>query len=167
MLGLALAIMLANPAPSEAAEVESCNGGTISLNTKEAEIFRQHNQIRRERNLKPYCVDPNLQKAARAHTNDMLERGYFSHTTRGTGERPGARIERYGYDWRSYGENIAWGSGPLGEPPRIMRAWMNSSGHRANILDGGMTEIGIGAATGTYRGYDDATMYTVDFGRKR
>jgi hypothetical protein len=61
-------------------------------------------------------------------------------------------------------ENIAWGSGSLASPEYIFRSWLESSEHRANILDPEYREIGIGTAMGEYQGYSDSTVYTVDFG---
>jgi uncharacterized protein YkwD len=89
----------------------------------------------------------------------MIERNYFSHDTKGGNEDACERIRRYGYSWRECGENIGYNS----TPERMFDAWMSSSGHRANILNGRFREVGIGAYTGDYGGYQ-TTMYTVDFG---
>ena len=140
--------------------VARCGGGKIFLNAKEKRSFRLHNRIRRERGLRPFCVHPALQRAARAHSKDMIRRDYFAHGN------AGARLKRYGYDWRVYGENIAGGSGSYGAPGVIFRRWMNSRPHRKNILDNRFREIGIGTYTGNYRGYRNYTMYTADFGSR-
>jgi hypothetical protein len=93
----------------------------------------------------------------------MIDRGYFSHTSP-DGEDFPARLRRFGYTANSVGENIGWGSGSLGEPDVRFEAWMNSSTHRPNILNENFRDIGIGTSTGTYEGYNNTTMYTVDFG---
>lgn len=158
------------PPAAEAAgggKVKRCGGGKIFLNATEKATFHQHNKIRKNRNLKPFCVHPRLQRAARAHSKDMVQRNYFSHRTKGKNEDAGARLKRFGYRWRLYGENISGGNGAKGSPKNVMRRWMNSPGHRANILDRRFREIGIGTYTGTYKSYQGWTMYTVDFGTRR
>ncbi len=94
----------------------------------------------------------------------MIRRDYFSHNTKGRNEGACERLRRYGYRWRLCGENIAWGSGSKGSPNSRFQAWMNSPGHRANILKRGFREVGIGAARGTFQRHSNVTMWTVDFG---
>jgi uncharacterized protein YkwD len=154
-------------AQTEGGYVKKCGGGQIFLNAQEKETFALHNQIRRDRGIRTLCVHPILQKAARAHSKDMIERDYFSHTTKGRNETFFERLERYGYRYRKVGENIAWGSGSFGEPRSIMDAWMNSPDHRRNILNNDFRQIGIGTHTGTWKGHSDVTMYTADFGLPR
>lgn len=166
LLGIVALGILAVDAPvAQAATsggyVNKCGGGKILLNASEKRTFALHNEARRDRNLKPLCVHPALQKAARAHSRDMIGRDYFSHITKGRNEDACERILRYGYRWRECGENIGYDSTPDG----MFRAWMGSSGHRSNILAGRFREVGIGTYTGDYRGYQ-TTMYTVDFGAR-
>jgi uncharacterized protein YkwD len=170
----AVGVSAANPERAQAAgggHVKTCDGGEIFLSQKEKKTFVLHNQIRRERGLPAFCVHPKLQKAARAHSEDMIRRDYFSHDTKGRQESACERIRRYGYNWQLCAENIALGSGSSGEPDSIMRGWMRSEGHRRNILNRKLREIGIGTHTGTftYEGtdYKDTTMYTADFGTSR
>ena len=146
--------------------VNRCGGGKISLNADEKETFTLHNRARRNQNLKPLCVNPKLQKAARAHSKDMIQRDYFSHTTKGTTRGACDRVKNSGYRYRYCAENIAGGERAKGDPRNIMRTWMNSSGHRRNILDGRYREVGIGTETGTFNGNRNYTMYTVDFGTR-
>ena len=158
----------AAPAQATGGGVPRCGGGTVLLDAKEKATFSLHNKIRRDRNLGAFCVHPKLQKAARSHSRDMIERDYFSHDTKG-GKTFDARLKAFGYDpdgYRYYatGENIAYGSGPYGEPGSRMDAWMKSDGHRHNILNGKFREIGVGTFTGTYGDTEGVTMYTVDFG---
>ncbi|MBT8493211.1 MAG: CAP domain-containing protein [Deltaproteobacteria bacterium] len=86
-------------------------------------------------------TSPELMCAARVHTLDMAERGYFSHTTQGSGEEPWDRMEMAGYSWAAAGENIAGGGST---PEATMDQWMNSPGHCNNIMSGDFTEIGVG-----------------------
>ncbi|MEU1488402.1 sigma-70 family RNA polymerase sigma factor [Streptomyces sp. NPDC005752] len=81
-----------------------------------------------------------LAKAASSHSADMVARNYFSHTSP-DGTDPGTRITAAGYRWSTYGENIAKGQQTA---ESVMDAWMNSEGHRANILNCDFKEIGIG-----------------------
>jgi uncharacterized protein YkwD len=150
---------------ASAATVRSCTGGDITLSADEKRSLDLHNGARKDRGLRALCVHPALQKAARAYSRDMIDRDYFRHTSR-DGLNPGARLRRAGYDWRLYGENIAWGSGPRGSAERTFKVWMNSPHHRSNILDGGLREVGIGTATGAYRRHGGATMWTADFGAR-
>ena len=131
-------------------------GGKIFLDADELRTFALHNDARRDRKLRAFCVHPDLQQAARKHTRDMIRRSYFSHITRGTNDGPYDRIRRHGY--RYCAENIGYNC----TPGRMFNAWMNSSGHRSNILNGKYREIGIGAAE---KGPIN-TMFTVDFGTR-
>lgn len=83
-----------------------------------------------------------LNLAAQRHSEDMIERDYFEHTSP-DGKDPGDRITATGYVWSTYGENIAAG---YATPAEVMGGWMNSPGHRANILNCDFREIGIGYA---------------------
>ncbi|MCW7945658.1 lipoprotein [Streptomyces hygroscopicus] len=83
-----------------------------------------------------------LTKAAQAHSDDMAAHQNMSHTG-SDGSSPGDRITRAGYNWSSYGENIAYG---YATPEQVMAGWMSSPGHKANILDCGFKEIGVGLA---------------------
>ncbi len=139
-----------------------CGGGKIFLHAKEKRLLTRHNNARRNYGLRPFCVSSALQRAARAHSKDMIQRDYFSHNTKGKNEDACARIRRFGYRWSSCGENIGYDA----TPDRMFHSWMHSSGHRRNILDGKFHNIGIGI----YKGYyfrTRTTMYTVDFGSRR
>lgn len=146
--------------------VGRCGGGKIFLNADERQTFYLHNQQRKNHKLRLFCVHPSLQRAARAHSRDMISRDYFSHNTKGTNRGACDRVKRLGYRYRYCGENIAYGSGSLGEPQSIMRGWMGSSGHRRNILNGRFHEVGVGTYTGTFKGRRGVTMYTLDFGTR-
>jgi uncharacterized protein YkwD len=168
---VAVGASMADPQPAQAAGggyVKKCGGGKINLNDKEKKTFALHNDVRKDHGLSGLCVHPKLQKAARAHSKDMIRRDYFSHNTKGRGSFE-KRLKRFGYTPEGYklymvGENIAYGSGSYGEPESIMRGWMNSDVHRHNILKDEFREIGIGTYTGTYKNFKGVTMYTADFG---
>lgn len=146
--------------------VRGCSGATVKMDSNEKRMLDLHNRRRAGTGLPGFCVHPALQRAAEAHTRDMIDRDYFSHNTKGSGKTSAARIRSAGYGYRTAGENIAWGSGSLGSPASIFKSWMNSPGHRANILNKNFKEIGIGAAKGTYKSYGGATVWTADFGSR-
>jgi uncharacterized protein YkwD len=150
------------PRKAEAADtVRTCGGGTIKLNAREERTLRLHNQARANRGIRRLCVHPKLTKAARAHSAHMIRKDFFGHGN------IGRRLERYNYNWRTYGENIGGGSDRYRRPGNVFKRWMNSRNHRSNILKRGFREIGIGTYTGTFKGRRGYTMYTVDFGTQR
>ena len=166
-----IAILLAAPglglvdAPAEAAGggyASRCGGGKIFLYATEERLLTLHNNARMDHDLKPFCVHPALQKAARAHSEDMIQRDYYSHDTMGRNEDACTRIRRFGYRWSSCSENIGYNTTPEG----MFSSWMSSSIHQRRILDGRFHEIGIGACTGDYSD-SETTMYTVGFGTRR
>jgi uncharacterized protein YkwD len=136
-----------------------CGGGEIFLFAAEMRLLTLHNYARKNHGLKPFCVHPALQEAARAHSKDMIKHDYYAHTTKGKNQSACARIHRFGYRWSDCAENIGYNPTPEG----VFFSWMRSSIHRRNILDGTFHEIGIGACAGDYSD-SKTTMYTVDFG---
>lgn len=160
--GLAASVSAAEPEEVETASaVRTCGGGTIQLSAKEERTFRLHNRTRKGRGIRPLCVHPALTKAARSHSAAMIRKDRLWHGN------VGRRLKKFGYHWRTYGENIAWGSGSRGSPKSIFRSWMKTRGHRSNILNRRFREIGVGVETGTFKGTRGATVYTVDFGTRR
>jgi len=105
--------------------------GTVS-ETREA-VLCLVNRARAERGLAPLSDDRRLQRAAQAHARDMGERDFFAHSDPDGGEADD-RIRAAGYDGQTTGENLAWGSGIEATPARIVESWMESPGHRANVL---------------------------------
>jgi uncharacterized protein YkwD len=94
----------------------------------------------------------------------MIAKDYFSHTSY-NGQDPGERLKNSGYDWQTFGENIASGAGSQSKPEDRFEAWMKSAGHEKNILDKDFREVGVGSARGNFEGYEQ-TLYTVDFGTR-
>ncbi|MEU7581448.1 sigma-70 family RNA polymerase sigma factor [Streptomyces sp. NPDC041068] len=93
----------------------------------------------------PVRSNDKLATAAAKHSQDMAARDYFDHTSP-DGTDPGDRITAAGYRWSTYGENIARGQQT---PASVMDSWMNSSGHRANILNCDFKEMGVGIHNGS------------------
>ncbi len=123
------------------------------------------NGIRHEHGLSALTGSIALQHAARSHSSDMLERGYFEHDS--PNEAFCTRVRRF-LDSPLVGENIAWGTGQLSTPRSIVRAWMHSPGHRANILQRSFRQIGIGISVGApvTASSRSAATYTTDFGMR-
>jgi uncharacterized protein YkwD len=151
-------------------DVKTCEADYFTLNAAEKKMLDLHNQARTERGLGALCLSPILTPLARARSEDMLDRGYFSHYTP-EGATVMDQIERLGYDgpnaYYLAGENLAkGGDGTDTDTPEYMfEGLMHSPGHKENILREEFTEVGIGTRSGTYQGYDDiSTIYTVVFG---
>lgn len=157
--------------PAEGGRVETCAGDDIYLNAAEKKLLELHNEAREKRGLEPLCLQPTLTEAARAHSKHMIEKDYFAHATPG-GETLGERLRRFGYTAEGYsywkvGGNIAWHSGSDPEPEEMFEGWMDSPGHRSNILDEDFEQIGLGTYAGEYKSYEESVMYTAEFGVRR
>lgn len=122
----------------------------------EAEVITLTNAERARAGLRPLAADPHLHSAARAHCADMAARAFYSHTSP-EGGQPWDRAAAAGSTRRSIGENIACGQR---SPAEVVDGWMNSPGHRANILKPQFTHIGAGFAGGGPAG----TYWTQLFG---
>ncbi|MGW4735275.1 CAP domain-containing protein [Streptomyces shenzhenensis] len=115
-----------------------------------ADVVELTNRERGRARLAPLAVDPLLTAAAQAHSADMVARDFYSHTSP-EGSQPWDRAAAAGSRRRTIGENIACGQRSAAE---VVEGWMNSPGHRANILKPDFTHIGVGfvggGRTGTY-----------------
>lgn len=113
----------------------------------EQEVIRLVNEIRVQNGLSALTYNWELSRVARYKSQDMVDNRYFSHTSPTYGT-PFQMIRSFGLSYRSAGENIAYGQRT---PQAVVNAWMNSSGHRANILTAAYTQIGVGyVAAGHY-----------------
>jgi uncharacterized YkwD family protein len=113
------------------------------LTADEKLILEQVNVERKKAGLAPLTIDYRLVQTARAKSQDMIDNGYFDHDSPNLGS-PFDQMKRAGISYRSAGENIAGNSSAAG----AMEAWMNSPGHRANILNPDLTHMGIGVIDG-------------------
>ena len=119
----------------------------LSVLAFEQEVIRLVNEIRAENGLNSLEYDWELSRVARYKSQDMKDNRYFSHTSPVYGT-PYQMIKNFGISFKSAGENIAMG---YSTPQAVVNAWMNSSGHRANILNTSYTKIGVGyVASGNY-----------------
>ncbi len=176
---LAACLVVALPSAADAAKrkrtLECSHTGVQpaagNLGEVRAAVLCLHNRERAAHGLPLLRENAKLRRAAEGHSSAMVADRFFAHDSP-SGADMADRILRTGYargqGW-SLGENIAWGTGSLGTAAEIQRAWMESPGHRANILRRQFREIGIGIAVGApvdAGGLDGAT-YTADFGVRR
>lgn len=118
-----------------------------SVSEYEKQVVTLVNQYRAENGLAPLTLNMELSKVARLKSQDMKDKNYFSHTSPTYGS-PFDMMKQFGISYRTAGENIAMGQQT---PEAVMTAWMNSEGHRANILNSSYTQIGVGyVADGNY-----------------
>ena len=106
------------------------------------QVFQIVNQERTSRGLKALTMDSALNNTATLKSQDMAKLNYFDHTSPTYGS-PFDLMQKYGISFRTAGENIAMGQT---SPQQVMTGWMNSEGHRANILNSSFTKIGVGIA---------------------
>jgi uncharacterized protein YkwD len=130
-------------------------GGGGSNVAYENEVLSLVNVERAKAGCKPLAYNAKLRTAAYKHSADMAAKNYFSHDSQ-DGTSFATRISNEGYRWGGAAENIAKGQQT---PADVMKAWMNSSGHRANILNCGLKDLGVGLA---YQG--KTPIWTQDFG---
>lgn len=130
-------------------------GGSPSGGSFASQVLSLTNAERASAGCKALKTSAALTKAAQGHSADMAAENYFSHDSQ-DGRSPFDRITAAGYDFRAAAENIAMGQRT---PQSVMEAWMNSPGHKANILNCTYTQIGIGYAVGNGSPY-----WTQDFG---
>jgi uncharacterized protein YkwD len=144
----AAVIALALPAAASAAP---------KLSNPETALLKEINRVRATHGLGSLAFDPALARAARAHSREMSANGVFAH---------GAfreRMIRFHAAGPLLGENLAWGSGEYGTPQGIVKAWLASPAHRANLLRPGFRRIGLGQLETRFQGVDGARVVTADF----
>lgn len=115
---------------------------TRSLSSHEQQVFEIVNQERAKRGLPLLKLNAELSRVARIKSQDMIDKKYFAHNSPTYGS-PFQMMQSFGLRFSAAGENIAYGQKTAAE---VMNTWMNSSGHRANILSQAYTNIGIGVA---------------------
>ncbi|OES43831.1 CAP domain-containing protein [Domibacillus iocasae] len=135
-------------APAEAAPQQEKPAQTAanaeSVNAFEQEVAKLVNEERAKAGLKALELDTKLSEVARAKSQDMKDKGYFSHQSPTYGS-PFDMMKQFGITYKAAGENIAKGQQT---PEEVMKAWMNSDGHRKNILSANFTHIGVGYVDG-------------------
>jgi uncharacterized protein YkwD len=137
----------------------------------ERALLSEMNEVRSRHGLRPLAMSSELRSAAVSHTRSMAETGLFQHDS-ADGSPFHERVLRYydtrGHAW-SVGENLAYGSAPLGATAAV-NGWLRSPAHRRNLLNPAWREVGVGAivakqAPGAFHG-DTVAIVTADFGRR-
>jgi uncharacterized YkwD family protein len=137
----------AAPQQPTAEEKQTTEAASGTLSQYERQVVELTNQERAKNGLPALKIDTELSKVAREKSNDMQAKNYFSHTSPTYGS-PFDMMKQFGIDYRAAGENIAMGQRT---PEEVVKAWMNSEGHRKNILSSNFTHIGVGHdANGNY-----------------
>ncbi len=124
----------------------SSSGGSGTPSCVNGTVIELVNCARGQNGLAPLFSNALLEVAAQAHAQDMVTNNYFSHTGL-NGSTLGSRVTAVGYNWTAVGENIAQGQST---DYQVFNDWMNSPGHRANILSPSYTEIGVGRVGNTW-----------------
>jgi uncharacterized protein YkwD len=160
-----LAVPVANSASSSAR--------VTSVSKLNSQVVREVNRIRAQHHLAPLAQSAPLTRAAASHSRSMATDGYFAHES-ADGSVFWQRIKGYysasGHSYWSVGENLVWASPNL-TAGQVVKMWMNSAPHRANLLSKTWREIGLSAvyasnAPGTFKDRA-ATIVTADFGVRR
>lgn len=162
--------------PARAAATAGCSNTSVTPRPGNQELIREAvlclvNREREAHGESPLAVNAKLTRAAQGHSEDMASGDYFSHYAP-DGSSPLDRMRASGYIYSAQlgyevGENIAWGTLWLASPQSIVSSWMASPEHRANILDSGYRETGIGVsphAPAALSGGQAGGLYTQDFG---
>jgi uncharacterized protein YkwD len=126
------------------------------LTQTEAELIGAVNRTRVAHGVKPLRVDSRLERAARAHSAEMMRTDSFTHGAFSQ------RMKTAGPSGPVFGENLAWGAGIA--VVAVVADWLASPEHRANLLRPGYRRIGVGVTKGRFEGYPDAMLVTADFG---
>ncbi|MFD6321538.1 CAP domain-containing protein [Streptomyces sp. NPDC058442] len=145
----------AAPEPAPAAPSPAATGGAAASGAV-AEVVELVNAERGKVGCSPVKVNATLTEAAQNHSADMAASRTMSHTG-SDGSSPADRITRAGYNWSTYGENVAYG---YSSPEQVMAGWMSSPGHKENILNCSFQEIGVGLA-------QPGSYWTQNFGTAR
>jgi uncharacterized protein YkwD len=153
-----------------APRLKTARRSTALLSALESRLLARVNSVRRSHGLRGLELSRGLTAAADYHSRQMTQHGFFEHESRG-GSSFWKRVQRF-YSSRGFrswevGENLAYGSPDLGAEATV-RMWMNSPGHRANLLSRRWREIGLGAlhavSAGGEFGGGPVTVVTADFG---
>jgi uncharacterized YkwD family protein len=133
--------------PQASQQPNQTNQSAYKLSAYEQKVVDLTNQQRVKNGLPALKVDLSLSKVAREKSSDMQKNNYFSHTSPSYGS-PFDMMKKFGITYKTAGENIAKGQR---SPEEVVNAWMNSAGHRQNILSSNFTHIGVGhVANGNY-----------------
>ncbi|MEA3319239.1 MAG: CAP domain-containing protein [Bacillota bacterium] len=127
-------------APQQNPEKPATEQAAGAVSEFEKKVVELTNAEREKQGLAPLKLDEELSKVAKEKSKDMQQNNYFSHNSPTYGS-PFDMMKQFGVEYRTAGENIAQGQQ---SPEEVVNAWMNSEGHRANIMNENFTHIGVG-----------------------
>lgn len=166
---LAPAATAVAPPPPVACDHTELLPDSANLHLIRAALVCLHNQVRAQHGLSALAENGALAAAGTAHAADMVQRGYFAHTTPEgvdfSDRILAARYAGHDDDW-SVGENLAWGTAALSTPAALMRAWLGSEAHRHNILTPAYREVGFGLSLGAPTGTGTGITVSAEFGAR-
>ena len=169
LIVVSLCLMAVAPATASACANTDLRPSSENLRQVRSAVLCLLNQQRASRGLRKLRANAKLRRAAERHSRSMNRHDFFDHVSP-SGTTPLQRVKAAGYlsgaSSYSVGENIAWGEQRLSTPAEIMRAWMNSPGHKANILRGSFRHVGIGVSIGAPVAGGGGATYTTAFGKK-
>ncbi|MBR6796389.1 MAG: LysM peptidoglycan-binding domain-containing protein [Clostridia bacterium] len=126
--------------PLPSSDENNGGNGSQGVASFREQVLALTNKYRTAQGLSPLTLDSSISNAAQAKADDMAKNNYFSHTSPTYGS-PSDLLNSFGISWRFSGENIAKG---FYDAESVLTAWMNSAGHRANILNSSFTKLGVG-----------------------
>jgi uncharacterized protein YkwD len=171
----ATAILASLTLSASTAHAADCTGANLlpalaSIPAAKSATLCLLNAERDSRGLLPLVEEPTLTSAAQTYSQAMVSHHFFDHVSP-DGQTLNDRLASYvdEPDVTAWGENLAWGEGPLATPASIVKTWMASAGHRDNILDADYDEIGVGIAGGSPNGALPAVgaTYATEFGARQ
>ena len=151
-----MVVLLGLLVPPAAQAMPQTAAGRALVTLHDRLVLEEMNRMRATHGLVRLRIDGRLQQAARAHSKDMAVKGYFAHGDMAS------RLRRHGVRGPVMAENIAWASG-RDRARRVVRMWMDSPPHRANLLRPGFRRVGVGAVVGTIFGRPRVMVVTTDF----
>jgi uncharacterized protein YkwD len=167
VLGLAAPAAHTSDASALQTVASSCAGATSPAGGTHAQLEAMYcgvNVVRRAFRLAPVRGNGPLNRSSLLKVNAVRRCG-FSHTPCGMSFMETFR--RAGYlPARALGENLAWGQADLGSPLQTLAGWLESPPHRANLLAGRWRDLGIAVQQGRIFGYDDVSLWVMEFGRR-
>jgi uncharacterized protein YkwD len=177
-IGVIILAAAALAVPASVAATTPAGAAALDPSVGEQQLVNDINLDRTQGGLQPLVINPALSRIARGapisvcpgqvvngRSQDMIERGYFSHQIPSCGQYVWPALQAAGVQFTSAGENIGWNNyAPDVSVDQVNSAFMNSAPHRANIM-GGFNQVGVGAwmAPGPWSGYSGVIMYTAIF----
>ncbi len=151
-----LLMLFALVAPPSVGAAQESASSQVSVTWRDRLVLEEMNRVRAAHGLAPLRISATLQRAALAHSKDMAAKGYFAHGDFAT------RMRQHGVQAPRVAENIGWATG-RNRARAVVRMWMSSPPHRANVLRAGFRAVGVAGVVGKIFGRRGAMVVTADF----